>query len=99
MHPKFNLVTGFSIKPLQLFSLLGMLIALAAVLAYGVVIVQRWFEAETIMGGVLGVWDRDILQFFLTGMVLFGLGLLGEYVGRIYEHVRQRPRYFIQAVL
>jgi undecaprenyl-phosphate 4-deoxy-4-formamido-L-arabinose transferase len=31
--------------------------------------------------------------------VLFGLGLLGEYIGRIYEQVRQRPRYLIQAVL
>jgi undecaprenyl-phosphate 4-deoxy-4-formamido-L-arabinose transferase len=44
-------------------------------------------------------WDRDILQFFLTGMVLFGLGLVGEYVGRIYQQVRHRPRYLVQAVL
>jgi len=95
----FNLVTGFSIKPLQLFSLLGMLIALASVLAYVIVIVERWFAAETFMEGVRAIWDRDILQFFLTGMVLFGLGLLGEYIGRIYEHVRQRPRYLVQAVL
>ena len=95
----FNLVTGFSIKPLQLFSLFGMLIAIAAVLTYVVVIVKSWFGAETFMEGVLAIWDRDILEFFLIGMVLFGLGLLGEYVGRIYEHVRQRPRYFIQAVL
>ena len=95
----FNLVTGFSIKPLQLFSLLGMLIALASVLVYVIVIVERWFHAETFMDGVRAIWDRDILQFFLTGMVLFGLGLLGEYIGRIYEHVRQRPRYLIQAVL
>ena len=44
-------------------------------------------------------WDRDILQFFLIGIVLFGLGLVGEYVGRIYQQVRERPRYVIQAVL
>jgi undecaprenyl-phosphate 4-deoxy-4-formamido-L-arabinose transferase len=44
-------------------------------------------------------WDRDILQFFLTGIVLFGLGLVGEYVGRIYQQVRQRPRWLVQAVL
>jgi undecaprenyl-phosphate 4-deoxy-4-formamido-L-arabinose transferase len=35
----------------------------------------------------------------LIGMTLFGIGLLGEYVGRIYEQVRQRPRYVVQAVL
>ena len=44
-------------------------------------------------------WDRDILAFFLIGMLLFGLGLLGEYVGRIYQQVRERPRYTIRAVL
>jgi len=35
----------------------------------------------------------------LIGITLFGIGLLGEYVGRIYEQVRQRPRYLVQAVL
>ena len=42
------------------------------------------------------LWDRDILAFFLIGMMLFGLGLLGEYVGRIYQQVRERPRYVIR---
>ena len=49
--------------------------------------------------GLLALWDRDILQFFLTGLVLFGLGLLGEYIGRIYQQVRSRPRFLIQAIL
>ena len=45
------------------------------------------------------LWDRDILAFFLIGMLLFGLGLIGEYVGRIYQQVRDRPRFTVQAVL
>jgi undecaprenyl-phosphate 4-deoxy-4-formamido-L-arabinose transferase len=95
----FDLITSFSVKPLQAFSLLGMLIALASVVVYIVVIINRWFFADTVWEGIRAIWDRDILQFFLTGIVLFGLGLLGEYIGRLYEQVRQRPRYLVQAVL
>jgi len=95
----FDLVTGFSIVPLQVFSLLGMLVAVVSVLVYVGVIIQRWITAGSLAEGVLALWDRDILQFFLTGLVLFGLGLLGEYVGRIYQQVRGRPRFLVQAVL
>jgi undecaprenyl-phosphate 4-deoxy-4-formamido-L-arabinose transferase len=37
--------------------------------------------------------------FFFIGLALFGIGLLGEYVGRIYAQVRERPRYIVEAVL
>jgi undecaprenyl-phosphate 4-deoxy-4-formamido-L-arabinose transferase len=76
-----------------------MLVALASIFVYIVVIIQRWFEAETLSEVFFAVWDRDILEFFLIGLVLFGMGLLGEYIGRIFEQVRQRPRYLIQAIL
>jgi undecaprenyl-phosphate 4-deoxy-4-formamido-L-arabinose transferase len=94
----FDLVTGFSLVPLQLFSMFGMIVSVAALATYLVVIVERlvlagWRE------GFATLWDRDILAFFLLGMVLFGLGLVGEYVGRIYQQVRARPRYTIRAVL
>ena len=95
----FDLVTGFSIMPLQVFSLLGMLVAMLSVLTYIIVIIQRWIAADSITEGLLALWDRDILQFFLTGIVLFGVGLLGEYIGRIYQQVRSRPRFLIQAIL
>ncbi|KPK04049.1 MAG: UDP-4-amino-4-deoxy-L-arabinose-oxoglutarate aminotransferase [Betaproteobacteria bacterium SG8_39] len=94
----FDLMTGFSLVPLQLFSLTGMLVAAASVLLYLLVIARRLFAPETYDIGDL-VWDRDLLEFFLLGMVLFGLGLVGEYVGRIYLQVRHRPRYVIDAVL
>jgi len=91
----FDLVTGFSVMPLQLFSLSGIVIALLS-LAFVIFLAVRRLvvgpEAE-------GVFTLFGLAFFLIGATLFGIGLLGEYVGRIYEQVRQRPRYLVQAVL
>src|SRR5436853_849974 len=94
----FDLVTGFSVVPLQIFSLFGIGIAVISVIVYLAVMLQRVLAGEP-LDTVRTFWDRDILQFFLTGLVLFGLGLGGEYVGRIYQQVRQPPRYLIQAVL
>jgi undecaprenyl-phosphate 4-deoxy-4-formamido-L-arabinose transferase len=94
----FDLVTGFSLVPLQMFSMFGMLVSAGALLTYLIVIIERlvisgWRE------GFATLWDRDILAFFLIGMLLFGLGLVGEYVGRIYQQVRARPRYMVAAIL
>jgi undecaprenyl-phosphate 4-deoxy-4-formamido-L-arabinose transferase len=94
----FDLITGFSLVPLQLFSMFGMLVSAGALVTYLIVIVDRlilsgWRE------GLATLWDRDILAFFLIGMLLFGLGLIGEYVGRIYQQVRERPRFMIKTLL
>jgi len=94
----FDLITGFSLVPLQLFSVAGMVVALTSVVLYVVVIVQRAIVGGFVEG-IKAFWDRDILAFFLIGCIMFGVGLLGEYVGRIYQQVRDRPRYVIRAVL
>src|SRR6266568_454646 len=91
----FDLVTGFSVMPLQLFSLSGIAIALLSLTFVIFLAVRRLAvgpEAE-------GLFTLFGIAFFLIGITLFGIGLLGEYVGRIYEQVRQRPRYLVQAVL
>jgi undecaprenyl-phosphate 4-deoxy-4-formamido-L-arabinose transferase len=98
MRLNFDLVTGFSLVPLQLFSVVGMIVALTSVVLYAVVIVERAVIGG-FLEGVKALWDRDILAFFLIGCIMFGVGLLGEYVGRIYQQVRERPRYVIRAVL
>ncbi len=94
----FDLVTGYSLVPLQLFSLFGMLVAVLSLAAYMFIVLYNLLRGD-VMEGVKWLWDRDILEFFLLGMVLFGQGLLGEYVGRIYQQVRGRPRYSVRAVL
>jgi undecaprenyl-phosphate 4-deoxy-4-formamido-L-arabinose transferase len=93
----FDLVTGFSVLPLQAFSLFGIFVSVVSLGVYVAVIAYRIYEG--LGDGLWVIWDRDILQFFLTGVVLFGLGLIGEYVGRIYQQVRERPRYIVQALL
>lgn len=94
----FDLVTGFSLVPLQLFSLFGIVVAVLSVITYLVVMAKRVI-ADAPVYTLATFWDRDILQFFLIGIVLFGVGLVGEYVGRIYQQVRHRPRYLVAAVL
>jgi undecaprenyl-phosphate 4-deoxy-4-formamido-L-arabinose transferase len=94
----FDLITGFSIVPLQLFSLFGIGVSVFSVVVYVIVMVQRVLSGAS-LAALATFWDRDILQFFLIGIVLFGLGLVGEYVGRIYQQVRHRPQYLVQAVL
>ena len=95
MRLNFDLVTGFSVVPLQLFSMLGFFVSLLGLVFFGIIAYRRIFlgpEAE-------GLFTLFAINFLLLGVALFGIGLLGEYVGRIYQQVRERPRYIVQAVL
>jgi undecaprenyl-phosphate 4-deoxy-4-formamido-L-arabinose transferase len=91
----FDLVTGFSLVPLQLFSLVGIALSLVSAGFVAYLAIRRLIvgpEAE-------GLFTLFGLNFLLMGILLFGIGLLGEYVGRIYQQVRERPRFTIQAIL
>ncbi len=91
----FDLMTGFSLVPLQWFSMLGIAVSMGSAALFVLLIVRRLIvgpEAE-------GLFTLFALAFFLIGLTLFGIGLLGEYVGRVYQQVRRRPRYLIEAVL
>jgi undecaprenyl-phosphate 4-deoxy-4-formamido-L-arabinose transferase len=91
----FDLVTGFSLVPLQFYSMMGMLMSIISGLLVLVLLVRRLFlgaEAE-------GLFTLFAIAFFFMGVILFGIGLLGEYVGRIFQQVRARPRYVVQTIL
>ncbi|MFO1425811.1 MAG: glycosyltransferase [Steroidobacteraceae bacterium] len=91
----FDLMTGFSVVPLQLFSLAGIVIATISLAFTLFLAIRRLIlgpEAE-------GLFTLFGIAFFLLGIVLFGLGIVGEYVGRIYQQVRARPRYTVAEVL
>jgi undecaprenyl-phosphate 4-deoxy-4-formamido-L-arabinose transferase len=91
----FDLMTGFSVVPLQWFSMVGMVTSIFSALFFVFLVIRRLIigpEAE-------GLFTLFALVFFMIGITLFGIGLLGEYVGRIYQQVRHRPRYLVEAVL
>jgi undecaprenyl-phosphate 4-deoxy-4-formamido-L-arabinose transferase len=91
----FDLMTGFSLVPLQMFSLLGITLSLFSALLVVLLVIRRFLlgaEAE-------GVFTLFAIAFFFMGVILFGIGLVGEYVGRIYQQVRARPRYVVQTIL
>ena len=91
----FDLITGFSLMPLQFLSLLGMLLSVGSAALFILMVVRRF-----VLGAeVQGVFTLFAITFFLIGVILFGIGLLGEYIGRIYLQVRARPRYVVQAIL
>lgn len=91
----FDLMTGFSLVPLQMFSMLGMLISLAS----GVLVIYLGARRLLLGPEEGGLFTLFGIAFLLIGIALFGIGLLGEYVGRIYQEVRNRPRYMVLAVL
>ena len=91
----FDLVTSFSVVPLQWFSLMGMAISAGAGLLV-LLLIGRRIVIGPEEGGLFTLFA---IAFFLIGLALFGIGLIGEYVGRIYSEVRQRPRYVISAIL
>lgn len=95
MRINFDLMTGFSVAPLQFFTMAGTLLALLSLLGVFALAIRRLIvgpEAE-------GLFTLFGIAFFLIGVLLIGLGVVGEYVGRIYEQVRQRPRWTVAAVL
>jgi undecaprenyl-phosphate 4-deoxy-4-formamido-L-arabinose transferase len=91
----FDLMTGFTVVPLQLFSMLGMIVSGVSLLLFLYLILDRILHGPDVQG----VFTLFAIVFFLLGLALFGIGLIGEYVGRTYEQVRGRPRYLVAAVL
>lgn len=95
MRYNFDVITGFSLVPLQAITMVGI-----AVSFLSFCFVTFLFARRLIIGPeVEGVFTLFAILFFLIGILLLGLGITGEYIGRIYQEVRQRPRFVIRKVL
>ncbi|HEX9113074.1 MAG TPA: glycosyltransferase, partial [Nitrospirota bacterium] len=90
----FDLMTGFSVVPLQVFTVFGMIVSVLATIFVVYLFIRRLVvgpEAE-------GLFTLFAILYFLVGVAIMGLGIIGEYIGRIYKEVRRRPRFVIREV-
>lgn len=85
-------MTGFSLYPLQAVTMIGMAVSILSFLFVLFLLLRRLVvgpEAE-------GVFTLLNINFFLMGITMSCVGIIGEYIGRIYSEVRKRPRYVIR---
>ena len=90
----FNGISSFSVKPITMVTVLGVFILIASLCAAVYALISYF------MGHVVPGWTSLILSiWFLGGVQLLYIGLVGQYIGKIYMEVKQRPRYNIEKVL
>ena len=91
----FDLMTNFSLYPIQFISMLGVVIAFLG-LAFALFL----FARRLIIGPEgEGVFTLFGILFFFIGIQIFALGIIGEYIGRIFQEVRRRPRFIVRKEL
>ena len=93
---QLDLVTGFSLWPLRALFFVGTLIAASGLLMGVLILALRLYYGAEWAGG--GVFTLFAVLFFFVGAQFFAFGLLGEYVGRIFQFVRSRPPYVLKAI-
>jgi undecaprenyl-phosphate 4-deoxy-4-formamido-L-arabinose transferase len=92
---QFDLLTSFSLLPLQMLSVFGVITAAVGFLLFLGLVLYRFLYPE---GTAQGVFTLFAILFFFVGCQFIAFGLLGEYIGRIYQEVRDRPRYMVKKV-
>ena len=90
----FDGITSFSISPIRMISVLG---AVVCVFAFAMAI---YALVEKILGNTGAGWASLMMSiWFIGGVQLLSVGLIGEYIGKLYKEVKRRPRYIIEAYI
>jgi glycosyltransferase involved in cell wall biosynthesis len=87
----FDAVFSFSYKPLRLSWLFGFVVSIFAFIYGAILVIMRILSINV----VLGFTTPTVAIFFLSGVQLITIGILGEYLGRIYDEVKRRPDYIV----
>lgn len=84
-------ITSFSVKPLRIISVIGILCVLLSLVEM-VYIIVAWIQGDVVAG-----WSSLLFSlWFIGGLLLLSIGIIGEYIGKIYTEVKHRPRYIIE---
>ena len=90
----WNGITSFSVMPLRLVSVLGVMFFLLSIIFGCYALFVKLFTDGVVYG-----WASTIIPLcFFSGIQLLSLGVIGEYIGKIYTESKRRPRYFIEAI-
>ncbi|MCH9813520.1 MAG: glycosyltransferase family 2 protein [Epsilonproteobacteria bacterium] len=88
-------VTSFSVIPLRMITVIGFSVFFLSIVLGIWVLYNKFFTATAVPG-----WASSMLIInFVGGLQLLSLGVIGEYIGKIYQEVKQRPRYFIDQII
>lgn len=89
-----NGITSMSTRPIQLITILGFLVSLFsfAMIIYCII---DWFSGRNVPGYTTSL----VVSLLMGGLTIFSLGIVGEYIGKIYLETKARPRYIIEAVI
>ena len=83
-------ISSFSTAPMQIVTVLGAIMLVASLILGGIALLQKWF------GQALGGFTTVILiQLFSSSIVMISLGVIGYYIAKIYEEIKDRPRYIV----
>ena len=96
---QFNLLTCMTTAPLRMLTYFGLLSAASGFLLSLYIIIRRFATASGDQWGQSGIFTLFAVMFIFTGIQMIGIGVIGEYIGRIYTDVRARPRYFIEEIV
>ena len=95
VHLNFDLITSFSVVPLQVISITGMIVSLLSLLFVVYLAIRRLVIGPE----VEGVFTLFGIAIFIMGILLFAVGMVGEYIGRMYSQVRNRQRFQVADIL
>ena len=95
---QFNLLTCMTTIPLRVLTYFGLFAAFCGYVLSIYIVIRRFCWADGDSWGQGGIFTLFAIMFIFTGIQMIGIGMIGEYIGRIYNDVRARPRYFIEEV-